>query len=75
MPYLKDKTQEITFYNQTYFFTIKQSLMLILSLFFAVVLMHIGKDVSEQGVSIYQSPRFWVQVLSMMLITGITVFN
>jgi hypothetical protein len=49
--------------------------MLILSLFFAVVLMHIGKDISEQGISIYQSPRFWVQVLSMMLITGITVFN
>jgi len=49
--------------------------MLILSLFFTVVLMHIGKDIMEQGISIYQNPRFWVQVFSIMLIISITVLT
>ncbi|BDS13124.1 hypothetical protein AsAng_0038520 [Aureispira anguillae] len=49
--------------------------MLILSLFFAVVLIHIGKEISEQGVSIYQNPRFWVQVVTIMLITYVTTMT
>lgn len=49
--------------------------MLILSLFFAVVLIHIGKDISEQGVSIYQNPRFWIHVVTIMLITYVTVLT
>lgn len=46
--------------------------MLILSLFFAILVIQTSKDVLEKGVSIYQSPRFWTQFLTMMLIAYVT---
>lgn len=49
--------------------------MLILSLFFAVILMHVGRDISEQGISIYQNPRFWVQIVTIVLIAYVTAMT
>lgn len=76
MFHLNEKNTKNNYFQFKFIFSLpKQNLMLILSLFFTVVLMHIVKDISEQGVSVYQNPRFWVQILSMALITGITIFN
>jgi len=49
--------------------------MLILTLFFALIMLQIGKDIVEDGISIYQRPRFWAHVFTMLLITAVATLN
>ncbi|MCP4439750.1 MAG: hypothetical protein GY810_12470 [Aureispira sp.] len=46
--------------------------MLILSLLYAVFLLQIGKSLLEEGMYVYRDPKFWVHVITISVITGMT---
>lgn len=46
--------------------------MLILSLLYAVFLLQIGKSLMDEGMNVCRDPKFWVHIIVMFLITGVT---
>lgn len=46
--------------------------MLILGLFLVIIMIQLGQDIFDHGISIYRSPRFWTQLGTMLLIVYVT---